>query len=61
MFVFIERNPKFKYEQQGRLETEQEAIIIDNKIKTLVESFPFDYKSFISDKKNVTYLWFLMI
>lgn len=44
---------EYKYECEGRQQTEQEARVIDTQMQTLLDNFGIDYKSFQSDVQNI--------
>lgn len=51
--IYLERNPNIKYEQEGRIQTKEEATHIDNLLKFQLFDNKIDYVSFISSEENV--------
>lgn len=45
--VYLTRNPKAKYQSNGRMQTHHEAIIKDNEIKTLLGQLNPQYSTFV--------------
>lgn len=50
--IFLERG-EFKYETQGRIQTEDEAIEIDTILKHMLKRFNIEFKCFSSGPKSV--------
>ena len=48
-----ERNPEFPFEQEGRMQDEQEAKLIDKQFKNLLEELKLPYKSFLSSRESI--------
>jgi hypothetical protein len=53
IYIFLERNPEFPFEQQGRIQDEQEAKLIDKQFKNLLEELKLPYKSFLSSRDSI--------
>lgn len=53
IYIFLERNPEFPFEQEGRLQNEKEAQQIDIGFKDILNEFNLPYKSFISSKDSI--------
>ena len=53
IYIFLERNPEFPFEQEGRLQNEKEAQQIDIGFKSILNEFNLPYKSFISSKNSI--------
>jgi len=53
IYIFLERNPSFPYEKEGRTQTEEEAKLNDMQFKNLLEELKLPYKSFISSKESI--------
>ncbi len=53
IYIFLERNPEFPYEREGRMQDEQEAKLIDTKFKELLEELKLPYKSFLSSRNSI--------
>lgn len=51
---FLERNPDVKYEQEGRIQTEEEAIQIDFLLKDILKEFNIPFISMKSDVSLVS-------
>jgi hypothetical protein len=53
IYIFLERNPEFPFEQEGRIQDEQEAKLIDKQFKNLLEELKLPYKSFLSSRESI--------
>lgn len=53
IYIFLERNPEFPFEQEGRMQDEQEAKLIDKQFKNLLEELKLPYKSFLSSRESI--------
>ncbi len=51
--IYLERNTKIDYETEGRLQTKEEAIHIDNLIKFQLFGNKINYKSFVSSEDSI--------
>jgi len=51
--IYLERNPNINYEKDGRLQSHEEAIHIDNLIKFQLFDNKIDFKSFISSEDSL--------
>lgn len=48
--IYLKRNPDFDYEQEGRIQTKEEALFVDQEIKKLLDLYEKNnYKEVISD------------
>jgi len=50
--IFLERNPKYPYQKEGRYQTEEEAIAIDNKMKDILIEKNIPFISIMADMDN---------
>jgi len=53
IYIYIERNEEYPYEQEGRIQDLQEAKIIDKLFLDLLKELNLPYLSIKSDKNNV--------
>jgi hypothetical protein len=53
IYIFLERNPEFPFEQEGRMQDEQEAKLIDKQFKELLHELELPYKSFLSSQQSI--------
>ena len=53
IFIFLERNEKFRYETEGRIHSFEESIKIESDLKKLLDSLNLEYLCIKSDKENV--------
>jgi hypothetical protein len=53
IYIYIERNPKFEFEKEGRVHTEEQSKRIDIELKEMMEELKIPYKSFLSDRESV--------
>lgn len=51
--IFLERNPDLRYQQEGRIQSQEEASHIDNLLKFQLFDNGIDYKSFVSSESSV--------
>ena len=54
IYIFLERNEEFPYETEGRIHNEEQSKVISSQLLALLDEFGIEYKSFKSDKKNVS-------
>ena len=54
IYIFLERNEEFPYEIEGRIHNEEQSKVISSQLLGLLDEFGIEYKSFKSDKKNVS-------
>jgi hypothetical protein len=54
IYIFLERNEEFPYETEGRIHNEEQSKVIAGQLLDLLDEFGIEYKSFKSDKKNVS-------
>lgn len=53
VYVFLERNEEFPYENAGRVQNEEQAKEIDTQFKELLESLGIQYLSVISSRDSI--------
>lgn len=53
VYIFLERNPEYPFTQEGRLQNEQEAKIIDQQMKELLYEFNLPFLSIKSSKDSI--------
>ena len=53
MYIYLERNREFPYEKEGRIQNEDEAILIDKEFKNLLDELNLDYISVLSSKESI--------
>lgn len=53
IYIFLERNPEFPYEKEGRMQDEDEAKQIDLQFKALLHELKLPYKTFLSSKNSI--------
>lgn len=53
IYIFLERNPQFPFEIDGRIHTEKESLQIDQKLRELLHEFHLPYKSIKSSAESV--------
>jgi hypothetical protein len=53
IYIFLERDPDIPYENDGRLQSEDESKSIDIKFKQLLEELKLEYKCFKSGKDSI--------
>jgi hypothetical protein len=53
IYVFIERNPEYPFEKEGRVHTEEESKVVDIELKEMLKEFNIPYKSVLSHRKSV--------
>lgn len=53
IYIYVERNPEFEFEKEGRVHNEEESKQIDIELKQMLDDYNISYKSFISDKSSV--------
>ena len=53
VYIFLERNPEYPFENEGRIHSEAESKIIDTELLSILDDLRVPYKRFISDKKNI--------
>ena len=53
IYIFIEKNTDFAYENEGRIHTEEQSNIIQLELKEMLNELNLPYKSFLSSKKSV--------
>ena len=53
IYIFLERNEEFPYEIEGRIHNEEQSKVISSQLLALLDEFGMEYKTFLSDKKNV--------
>jgi hypothetical protein len=53
IYVYIERNPEFRFDKEGRVHTEEESKTVDIELKELLHELEIPYKSFLSHKDSV--------
>lgn len=51
--IYLERNPNIKYQQEGRQQTLDESIHVDNLLKYQLFDNKIDYKSFECGEENI--------
>jgi hypothetical protein len=51
--IYLERNPNIDYETEGRIQSHEEAIHVDNLLKFQLFDNKIDYKSFKSSEDKV--------
>lgn len=56
IYIFLERNPTYPFEKEGRMQDENEAKMIDLKFKDLLHEFKLPYKSFMSSKESIPHI-----
>jgi hypothetical protein len=54
IYIFLERNEEFPYETEGRIHNEEQSKVIASELLNLLDEFGIEYRSFKSDKKNVS-------
>lgn len=54
IYVYLERNEKYPFEQAGRMQTESEAKENDEKMKELLIKYNIPHLSIVSDKNSVS-------
>lgn len=53
IYIYLERNKEYPFEKEGRVHDENQSIVIDRKLKELLDEFNIKYLSIISDKKSL--------
>lgn len=53
IYIFLERNSEFPFEQEGRIQNEEEAKQIDIQFKELLHELKLPYKSFLSSRESI--------
>ena len=53
IYIYLERNPEFPFEKEGRMQNEDESKKIDIMFKNLLDEFNLPYLSIISSKKSI--------
>ena len=53
IYIFLERNPEFPFEIEGRMQDEDESKKIDTQFKELLHELNLPYKSFLSSQKSI--------
>lgn len=53
VYIYLERNEKFPYEQEGRMQDEDEAKEIDKLFKDLLNELKLEYLSVISSNESI--------
>ena len=53
IYIFLERNPEFPFEIEGRMQDEDESKKIDTQFKELLHELNLPYKSFLSTQKSI--------
>ena len=53
IYIYLERNPEFPYEPEGRMQNEQESKQIDLQFKELLHELKLPYKSFLSSRESI--------
>lgn len=51
--IYLKRNPKYPYQQEGRYQTEEEAKDIDTKMKSILDDKKIKYIEVMADMDNV--------
>ena len=51
--IFLKRNDKYEYETEGRYQTKEEAIKIDDIMKDIMEEKGINYKTIVADFDNI--------
>jgi len=50
--IYLKRNPKYPYQQEGRYQTEEEAKAIDEKMKNILKEKNIKYIEIMADMEN---------
>jgi len=53
IYIFLERNPDFPFETEGRIQGEEESMRIDKQMKNLLDELGVEYLTVKSGKENV--------
>ena len=53
IYIFLDRNPDFPYETEGRIHTEEQSRVIASQLIDLLDSLGIKYRRFKSDRDNV--------
>lgn len=53
IYIFLERNPEFPFEIEGRMQNEEESKKIDTQFKELLHELNLPYKSFLSSQQSI--------
>lgn len=53
VYILLERNNEYKFENEGRIHTEEESIEIDKKMEELLKEYGFKYLKIKSSKENL--------
>lgn len=53
IYIYVERNPQFAFEKEGRVHTEEESKKVDVELKEMLREFNISYKSFLSHRDSV--------
>ena len=53
IYIFLERNPEYEFETNGRVHNEVESKVIDIQLKEMLFELHLPFKSFVSDRKNI--------
>jgi hypothetical protein len=53
IYIFLERNPEFPFEIEGRMQDEEESKKIDTQFKELLHELDLPYKSFLSSQQSI--------
>ena len=54
IYIFLERNPEFPFETEGRIQGEEESKRIDKQMKNLLDELGVEYLTVKSAKESVT-------
>lgn len=53
IYIFLDRNMEYPYEEVGRIHTEEESKVISEEFIELMEELGIKYCRFVSDRKNI--------
>ncbi len=53
IYIFIERNPEYEFEKEGRVHTEKESKVIDIELKEMLCKLNISYKSYLSHRDSI--------
>lgn len=53
IYIYLERNPEFPFEQEGRIQNEEESKHVDVLFKGLLDELKIEYLSVISSKDSI--------
>lgn len=53
IYIYLERNPEFPYESEGRIHSEEQSKQMDLEFLDLLHELNIPFKKFMSDKKNI--------